>query len=119
VSCLAGLNGPTIGPDWAWLVLRADPGPLPVVLGHSHAGPNHAGQPIYHGPNFQDYPRLVIPEYKGETNMKRVLRCQPREINASNYSFLFGLSISTWSLFIGRSEAAIIMSVMPLTTTTS
>jgi hypothetical protein len=64
VSFHAGLNGPTTGPDRAelngscracpmgcWpspsmarLVLWAGPGPLPIVPGCAHAGPNHAGR---------------------------------------------------------------------------
>jgi hypothetical protein len=72
VLCCAGLNGSTIGPDWAKLNGMCLPNGL---LARPKHGPAHAtgwprpinclsgqimGQPIYHGPNFQRLDACVI-----------------------------------------------------------
>jgi hypothetical protein len=41
------------GPSTARLVLRAGPGPLPVVPGRALAGPNHVGRGPAHLPRFK------------------------------------------------------------------
>jgi hypothetical protein len=73
VLCRAGLNGPTKGPDraelngsccacpmgcqscpsTARLMLRAGPGPLPIVPSRAHLGPNHAGRGLAHLPRVK------------------------------------------------------------------
>jgi hypothetical protein len=138
VSCRAGLNGPTTGPDWAELngscrarptgcqsgpstarlMLRTGPGLLPVVLVPGQIM-RATGQPIYHGPNFQDYfPFFLFPASRSRPSPPRPDSARPRpsRLRLSPSRHRLALRAQGWRTTHARLAIGLVWSLFELLT---